>query len=97
MNTALRKTVIAGNWKMNLTPSQAKELIGEIIPLAKGKDKCEIIVCVPFVDLETAVKAAAGTNIKQDFRTVIKFEAEAVRHCIGSCVQFVNKFFHFVI
>ncbi len=64
MNTALRKTVIAGNWKMNLTPSQAKELIGEIIPLAKGKDKCEIIVCVPFVDLETAVKAAAGTNIK---------------------------------
>ena len=64
MNTALRKTVIAGNWKMNLTPSQAKKLIGEIIPLAKGKDKCEIIVCVPFVDLETAVKAAAGTNIK---------------------------------
>ncbi len=64
MNPTLRKTVIAGNWKMNLTPSGAKKLIDEMIPLAKGKDECDIIVCVPFVDLETAVKATEGTNIK---------------------------------
>lgn len=64
MNPTLRKTVIAGNWKMNLTPSGAKKLIDEIIPLANGKDKCDIIVCVPFVDLETAIKATKGTNVK---------------------------------
>ena len=46
MNKQLRKAVIAGNWKMNKTPSQAKALLGEIAPLVKDAD-CEVIACVP--------------------------------------------------
>ena len=63
MNKQLRKAVIAGNWKMNKTPSQAKTLLGEIAPLVKDAD-CEVIACVPYVDLCTAIEAVKGTNIK---------------------------------
>ena len=63
MNKALRKPVIAGNWKMNKTPSQTKELIAAMAPLVKT-DACEVVLCVPFVDLATAIDAAKGSNIK---------------------------------
>ncbi len=63
MNKALRKAVIAGNWKMNKTPSEAKALLNEIAPLVKDAD-CEVVACVPYVDLTTAVEAVKGTNIK---------------------------------
>ena len=48
---------------MNKTPSQAKALLGEIAPLVKDAD-CEVIACVPYVDLCTAIEAVKGTNIK---------------------------------
>ena len=60
----MRRKVIAGNWKMNMTPSQAKALIEETKPLVAGKDNCDIIFCVPFVDIHAAQEAAAGSNIK---------------------------------
>lgn len=63
MNKTLRKTVIAGNWKMNKTPKEAEALLKEIAPLVKDAD-CEVIACVPYVDLCTAIEAAKGTNIK---------------------------------
>ena len=63
MNKALRKAVIAGNWKMNKTPGEAKELIAAIAPLVKDAG-CEVIACTPFVDLSAAQEAAAGTNIQ---------------------------------
>ncbi len=56
------KYVIAGNWKMNKTPSEAKALIEEIKPLVKDAT-CDVIVGVPFVDLHVALEATAGTNI----------------------------------
>jgi triosephosphate isomerase len=58
-----RKTIIAGNWKMNKTPSEAKVLIDEIAPLVKDA-KCEVVACVPYVDLAVAIEAAKDTNIK---------------------------------
>ncbi|MCQ2426655.1 MAG: triose-phosphate isomerase [Lachnospiraceae bacterium] len=64
MRKETRKAVIAGNWKMNMTPSQAKTLIEELKPLVAGKNGCEVIVCVPFVDLTTAVEAVKGSDIK---------------------------------
>ena len=64
MRKETRKAVIAGNWKMNMTPSQAKTLIEELKPLVAGKNGCEVIVCVPFVDLTTAVEAVKGIAIK---------------------------------
>ena len=59
----MRKTVIAGNWKMNQTPAQTKEFITALAPMVAGKDACDIVLCVPFVDIPTAVEAAKGTNI----------------------------------
>ena len=60
----MRKPVIAGNWKMNMTPSEAKKFITELAPMVAGMDKCDIVLCVPYVDIQTAVEAASGTNIK---------------------------------
>lgn len=63
MNKQLRKAIIAGNWKMNKTPAEAKELLNAVAPLVKDAD-CEVIACVPFVDLQTALEVTEGTNIK---------------------------------
>ncbi len=63
MNKAARKAIIAGNWKMNKTPAEAKELLTQITPLVKDAD-CEVIACVPYVDLQVALDATAGTNVK---------------------------------
>lgn len=63
MDKSKRKAIIAGNWKMNKTPAQAKELLTEVIPLVKDAD-CEVIACVPFVDLQTALEVTNGTNVK---------------------------------
>ena len=64
MNTAKRRTVIAGNWKMNFTPSEAKAFIEEIKPMVAGKDNCDIIFCAPYVTIAAAMEAAKGSNIK---------------------------------
>ena len=63
MNKSLRKAVIAGNWKMNKTPTEAKELIAAIAPLVKDAG-CDVVACTPFVDLSSAQEAAEGTNIQ---------------------------------
>ena len=63
MNKELRKAVIAGNWKMNKTPAEATALINEMKPLVADAD-CEVVLCVPFVDLSAALAAAEGSNIK---------------------------------
>ena len=59
----MRKYVIAGNWKMNMTPSATKAFIAELAPMVKGMDKCDIVLCVPFVDIATAVEAAKGYGV----------------------------------
>ena len=64
MNPAKRRTVIAGNWKMNFTPDEATAFINEIKPMVTGKDNCDIVFCAPYVTIDAAMKAAAGSNIK---------------------------------
>ncbi|MBQ1848175.1 MAG: triose-phosphate isomerase [Clostridia bacterium] len=64
MNKRTRRTVIAGNWKMNMTPDQAKKAIEDLRPLVKGKGRCDIVLCVPAIDIPAAVKAAKGSRIK---------------------------------
>ena len=59
----MRKKIIAGNWKMNMTPSESKELI------AKLKDKCnvdsvDVVFVVPSIDVTTAADCLKGTKIK---------------------------------
>lgn len=60
----MRRYVIAGNWKMNFTPSEATAFINEIKPLVEGKNNCDIIFCAPFVTIASAMEAAKGSNIK---------------------------------
>lgn len=62
MNKVKRKAMIAGNWKMNLTPAQAAKLLTELMPLVQGAD-CEVAVCVPYIDLFVAAEQCANTNI----------------------------------
>ena len=59
MNKSLRKAVIAGNWKMNKTPAETTALINEIKPLVADAD-CDVVCCVPYVDLFAALEAAKG-------------------------------------
>lgn len=65
MNKNLRKAIIAGNWKMNKTRPEAKALLEEIKPLVANADgKIEVIACVSFTNLETAINTTAGSNVK---------------------------------
>ncbi len=58
-----RKMIIAGNWKMNKTPSEAVELVEELKPLVEN-DEEDVVFCVPAVDLIPVVQACEGTNIQ---------------------------------
>ena len=58
----MRTPIIAGNWKMNKTPAEAKALVSELKPLVADA-KATVVVCVPFVDLCPVLKETAGTNI----------------------------------
>ena len=73
MDKAKRRTVIAGNWKMNKTARQAAELIDALIPAVKDAD-CEVVICTPFTSLVTAVEKCKGTNIHVGAQNV-HFEA----------------------
>lgn len=59
----MRKKVIAGNWKMNKNPEEAKKYLEEFIPLVNNTN-AEVILCVPYLDLKCMVKHTNGTNVK---------------------------------
>ncbi len=59
----MRKKLIAANWKMYKTPEQTAVFFAEFLPLVADHDRDEIVVCPPFVDLQTAVAAAGGSNV----------------------------------
>lgn len=63
MNKSLRPAIIAGNWKMNKTRPETKALIEELKPMVADAD-CGVVICVPYTNLETALDATRGTNIK---------------------------------
>ena len=60
----MRRTVIAGNWKMNFTPAEATEFINAVKPLVAGKNNCDVIFCAPYVTIAAAQEAAKGSDIK---------------------------------
>ncbi|MBQ7161180.1 MAG: triose-phosphate isomerase [Clostridia bacterium] len=65
MDPTKRKTIIAGNWKMNMTPSQAAKLTFDLktaIPLKRRA--CEIVLCVPYVDIEMVKTGVTGSEMK---------------------------------
>lgn len=58
-----RKRIIAGNWKMNKTPTEAVALINELLPLVKNDD-VDVVFCVPAIDIIPAVEAVKDSNVK---------------------------------
>jgi len=63
MNKQQRRAVIAGNWKMNLLPNEATAFVETLKPLVAGCG-CDVVLCAPFVDLQAAIAAAAGSKVK---------------------------------
>ncbi|MBQ6175231.1 MAG: triose-phosphate isomerase [Clostridia bacterium] len=59
----MRKAIIAGNWKMNKTPEEAKKVVEELKPLVADAS-CDVVVCVPAVDIPVVKEAAKKSNIK---------------------------------
>ncbi len=57
-----RKKIIAGNWKMNMAPTEAVELVNTLKPLV-ANDEVDVIFCVPAIDIMPAMEAAKGSNI----------------------------------
>lgn len=57
-----RKKIIAGNWKMNMIPSEAVALVNELKPLV-ANDEVDVVFCVPAIDIIPAMEAAKGSNI----------------------------------
>ena len=55
-----RKKIVAGNWKMNMTPSEAVKLVEELKPLVKN-DEVDVVFCVPAIDIVPVVEAGKGT------------------------------------
>ncbi len=58
----MRRKIVAGNWKMNKTPSEAVELVNMLKPLCASED-VDVVFCVPAIDIIPAVEAAKGSNI----------------------------------
>ena len=59
----MRKIIVAGNWKMNKTPSEAVKLVETLKPLV-ANDDVDVVFCVPAIDIVPVVEAVKGTNIK---------------------------------
>ena len=60
----MRKKIVAGNWKMNKTNSEAVKTVTELKEIVKGLNGAEIVVATPFTAISDVAKAVAGTNIK---------------------------------
>ena len=58
-----RRKIVAGNWKMNMTPSQAVKLVEELKPLV-ASDSVDVVYCVPAIDIVPVVEAVKGTNVE---------------------------------
>ena len=57
-----RKKIIAGNWKMNKTPSEAVELVKTLAPLVQNPE-VDVVYCVPAIDIIPVRDAIAGSNV----------------------------------
>ena len=58
-----RRKIVAGNWKMNMTPSQALALVEELKPLVATDLDVDVVYCVPAIDIVPVVEAVKGTNV----------------------------------
>lgn len=60
----MRKKVIAGNWKMNKTLSEATQFVEEVAPKLEQSEQVDAIICAPFTQLATLVEKAKNTPLQ---------------------------------
>lgn len=77
MNRRYRKTIIAGNWKMNKTASETKAFADEIKTMLPKAKWCDVLVCVPFVNIPAAQKAFKDTRVMIGAENVSEHEKGA--------------------
>ena len=91
MNKATRKAIIAGHWKMTMTPSEAAAAVKKTAELVAGKDGCEVVLCVPFVDIAAAIEAASsGREVPQAMR-VSEITASLMPSILATWTAFSTK------
>jgi triosephosphate isomerase (TIM) len=59
----MRKTIVAGNWKLNLGPGEGVALVKDLLPLVAGVDTCDVVVCPPYLTLDAVGKALQGSKV----------------------------------
>ena len=79
MNKRKRRTVIAGNWKMNMTPDEATAMIKELRPMIKGRRGCDVVLCVPAIDIPAAVAAGVIIALRQRMKEIKGGELDDAR------------------
>ena len=77
MNTKYRRTIIAGNWKMNMLVSDVKPFIEELKPLMPKTKSCETVLCVPAVNIPAMIKAGKEAKVITGAQDVSKFDKGA--------------------
>lgn len=65
----MRRKIVAGNWKMNKTPSEAVALVETLKPLVKSEE-VDVVFCVPAIDIIPVVEACKGSNIEVGAETM---------------------------
>ncbi len=84
MNRKYRKTLIAGNWKMNKTPSETKAFLTELKALLPKGRWCDIALCIPAVDIAVAVRSTRETRIGIGAQNCSRFSSGAYTGEISS-------------
>jgi len=78
MNRKLRKTIIAGNWKMNKLASEVADFADELLPLVPGFEQwCDVVICAPFVILPAAIDVFKETRISVGAQNMSQNESGA--------------------
>jgi len=78
-----RRKIIAGNWKMNMTPSQAVALCAELKDLVKS-DSVDVVYCVPAIDIVPVVEAVKGTNVQVGAENLYRGQGRLHRRDLSS-------------
>lgn len=77
MDKKNRRALIAGNWKMNMLPSQAKGFMDELKELIPAQPDCGVAVCAPFVIMPALMDAARGSCVAVGAQNVSEHEKGA--------------------
>lgn len=82
----MRKKVIAANWKMYKTPAEASEFMAAFLPLVKGHDRDEIVICPPSVDIANVVQAAKGSKVHVGAQDMFWEKEGAFTGCVSGAM-----------